>query len=59
MAKKRLRSWSRRLDQIDETKLSLALWLIARELVDDRTAPSFIEDDLPVEATTAADEEAA
>jgi hypothetical protein len=58
MAKKKLRSWSRRLDQIDETKLSLALWLIARELVDDRTAPSFIDDDLPVE-TTAADEEAA
>lgn len=33
---KRLRVRSKRLDQIDETKLSLAFWLMAKRLVDEQ-----------------------
>lgn len=36
-AEKRIRVRSKRLDQIDETKLALAVWLIAKGLVEDRT----------------------
>ena len=36
---KRIRVRSKRLDQIDETKLSLAIWLIAKSLVEDKTTP--------------------
>jgi len=37
----RLRVRSRRLDQIDQGKLSLAFWLLAKQLVEDQTdAPS-------------------
>jgi hypothetical protein len=39
MAKKKVRVTSRRLDQLDEAKLSLAVWLIARDLVEDETSP--------------------
>ena len=40
MAKK-VRVRSRRLDQMDESKLALAIWLIARSIVEDKTtAPS-------------------
>jgi hypothetical protein len=39
MGKKKVRIRSKRLDQLDEAKLSLALWLIARDLVEDETAP--------------------
>jgi hypothetical protein len=34
---KRIRIRAKRLDEIDETKLALAFWLIARDLVDDKT----------------------
>jgi hypothetical protein len=37
MAKKRMRVRAKRLDQIDATKLSLAIWLIARDMVDNKT----------------------
>lgn len=37
MAKRRLRMRAKRLDQLDETKLSLAIWLIARDIVEDKT----------------------
>lgn len=40
MANRRIRVRSKRLDQIDEAKLSLALWLMAQELVEDRTDSS-------------------
>lgn len=33
----RIRVRSKRLDQVDETKLSLAFWLLAKQLVEDRT----------------------
>ena len=33
----RLRVRSRRLDQVDEDKLSLAFWLLAKQLVEDQT----------------------
>lgn len=36
MAKK-IRVRSKRLDQLDPSKLSLALWLIARGVVEDKT----------------------
>ena len=39
MAKKKVRVRSKRLDQLDETKLELALWLISRDLVEDETSP--------------------
>jgi hypothetical protein len=37
MAKK-IRVRSKRLNQIDDSKLALALWLIARGVVEDRTS---------------------
>lgn len=39
MAKKKVRVRSKRLNQLDEAKLSLAIWLIARDLVEDQTSP--------------------
>ncbi len=36
---KKIRVRSKRLDQVDETKLSLAVWLLAKNLVEDKTAP--------------------
>jgi hypothetical protein len=36
MAKK-IRVRSKRLDQVDESKLALAMWLLARGLVEDKT----------------------
>lgn len=30
----------RRIDQMDESKLALALWLLAREVVIDKTSPA-------------------
>jgi hypothetical protein len=38
MAKK-IRVRSKRLEQVDEMKLSLALWLLARDLADNCTTP--------------------
>jgi hypothetical protein len=35
---KRIRIRSKSLAQIDETKLSLALWLMAKRLIEDREA---------------------
>lgn len=35
---KNIRVRSKRLDQIDETKLALAVWLMAKGIVEDRTA---------------------
>jgi hypothetical protein len=34
MANRKIRVRSKRLNQIDESKLALALWLMAREIVD-------------------------
>ncbi len=34
MANRKVRVRSKRLDQIDESKLALAVWLLAREIVD-------------------------
>jgi hypothetical protein len=39
MAKRKVRVRSKRLGQLDEVKLSLAVWLIARDLVTDETTP--------------------
>jgi hypothetical protein len=39
MAKKRVRVRSKRLDQLDESKLALSIWLIAQDLVEDETSP--------------------
>jgi len=39
MAGNRLRVRSKRLDQVDEDKLSLAFWLLAKQLVEDQTEP--------------------
>lgn len=37
---KRIRIRAKRLDEIDETKLALAFWLIARDMVENKTTPS-------------------
>ena len=37
MAKKKVRIRSKRLNQLDESKLALAVWLITRDLVIDKT----------------------
>ena len=48
----RIRVRGKRLDEIDETKLSLAYWLLAKRLVDDRTDPRLpTEDEVRREAT--------
>jgi hypothetical protein len=39
MAKRKVRIRSKRLDALDETKLSLAIYLIARSIVEDETTP--------------------
>jgi hypothetical protein len=36
---KKIRVRSKRLDQVDEMKLSLALWILAKNLADDQTTP--------------------
>jgi hypothetical protein len=36
---KKIRVRSKRLDQVDEMKLSLALWLLAKDMVENRTTP--------------------
>jgi hypothetical protein len=40
MAKRRVRVRSKRLDELDESKLALALWLLARGIVADKTNAS-------------------
>lgn len=35
----RIRVRGKRLDQVDNTKLTLAYWLLAKRLVEDKTAP--------------------
>lgn len=35
---KQIRVRSKRLDQVDESKLALALWLLARGMVEDKTS---------------------
>jgi hypothetical protein len=52
--RKRIRVRSKRLSQVDESKLSLALWLLAKELVVDKTTPADTG-----EATPPADQEQA
>ena len=42
----RLRVRSRRLDQVDEDKLSLAFWLLAKQLVEDQTDDEPSPDDV-------------
>jgi hypothetical protein len=51
MAKKKVRVRSKRLEQLDETKFELALWLISGDLVKDETSPSSapVKKDEPVE----------
>lgn len=44
---KRVRVRSKRLDQIDETKLALAFWLMAKRLVEDEDAESGKESSAP------------
>jgi hypothetical protein len=38
MAKRKVRVRSKRLAQLDDSKLALAVWLIARDLVQDETS---------------------
>ncbi len=45
MAKRKVRIRSKRLDEIDELKLSLAIYLMAQDLVEDKTTPPSFEDD--------------
>ena len=45
----RIRVRGKRLDQVDETKLTLAYWLLAKQLVADKTNPR-----LPTEAEVTA-----
>lgn len=47
---KRIRARGKRLDQIDDSRLALAIWLLAREVVVDRT-----ERPQPVPATGSGD----
>lgn len=44
---KRIRVRSKSLAEIDETKLSLALWLMAKRLVDEQEAETSAEDSAP------------
>jgi len=39
MANRKIRVRSKRLNQIDESKLALAVWLMAREIVDNDAGP--------------------
>jgi hypothetical protein len=39
VAKRKVRIRAKRLDQIAEDRLALAIWLIARDLVEDKTTP--------------------
>lgn len=39
MPKRKVRIRAKRLDQLDESKLALAVWLIARDLAEDKTTP--------------------
>lgn len=39
MAKRKVKIRTKRLAELDEAKLSLAVWLIARDLVTDETTP--------------------
>lgn len=47
----RIRVRSKRLDQVDEDKLSLAFWLLAKKLVEDQTDPATSSDDTPNDDT--------
>ncbi|MGA2454247.1 MAG: hypothetical protein ABSG93_12065 [Solirubrobacteraceae bacterium] len=58
MGKKKVRIRSKRLDQLDESKLALAIWLIARDLVENETAPPAPEID-GTDQPDEADEDAA
>lgn len=44
---KRLRVRSKSLDQIDETKLALAFWLMAKRRLDEETADEIGEQSAP------------
>jgi len=53
MAKRRVRIRSKRLTEISEDRLALAVWLIARDLVEDKTtlpASDAGEVEMPIEA---------
>lgn len=41
----RIRVRGKRLDEIDETKLTLAYWLLAKQLVEDKTDPRQLTED--------------
>ena len=51
MAKK-IRVRSKRLDQVEEAKLSLALWLLARGLVEDKTTTATTPENANADVTT-------
>jgi hypothetical protein len=55
MVNRKVRVRSKRLHQIDESKLALAVWLMAREIVDKETA----EKKKPTEVGDAPGKEAA
>ena len=56
MANRKVRVRSKRLDQIDEHKLALAVWLMAREMVDGEAGAEKqpAKDDTPVPGKEAA-----
>lgn len=43
----RIRVRSRRLDQVDEDKISLAFWLLAKQLVEDQSDGASADDKTP------------
>ncbi len=45
MANRKIRVRSKRLNQIDEGKLALAVWLMAREIVDSETGAEKLAND--------------
>jgi hypothetical protein len=56
MAKK-IRVRSKRLDQLDPSKLSLALWLIARGVVEDKTTTATTPENANADVTTGEESE--
>lgn len=41
----KIRVRGKRLDQVDNTKLALAYWLLAKQLVEDKTDPRVLSED--------------
>ena len=49
---KEIRVRSKRLDQVDESKVALALWLIARGVVEDKTTTATTPENTNADVTT-------